>query len=170
MYFGQTGEQELEVAVIFDKDVGQGDIYLPLATFEPNMLPLFNSDAQIYVAAEDGADVIELGEQLDELVADLPTVVIQDLQEFVEAQTGPFNVVLVIVYALLALAIVIALIGIANTLSLSVLERTRELGLLRAVGHVPQAAPRMVRIEAAIIAVFGTLIGMVIGILVRRSR
>ena len=164
VYFGQTGEQELEVAVTFDRDIGQGDIYLPLATFEPNMLPLFNSDAQIYVLADDGADTAALGDRLDALVAEQPTVVIQNLQEFIEAQTGPFNVVLSVVYALLALAVLIALIGIANTLSLSVLERTRELGLLRAVGMSRKQLGRMVRTEAAIIAVFGTLIGLVIGI------
>ena len=165
VYFAATGEQELEVAVLFEANIGQGDIYLPTATFEPNMLPIFNSDAQIYVTATDGTDVAELGSQLDELVADLPTVVVQDLDEFTEAQTGPINTFLGIVYGLLGLAIIIALIGITNTLSLSVLERTRELGLLRAVGMSRRQLKRMVRTEAAIIAVFGTLIGLVIGII-----
>ena len=165
VYFAATGEQELEVAVLFEANIGQGDIYLPSATFEPNMLPIFNSDAQIYVTATDGTDVAELGKQLDGLVADLPTVVVQDLQEFTEAQTGPINTFLGIVYGLLGLAIIIALIGITNTLSLSVLERTRELGLLRAVGMSRRQLKRMVRTEAAIIAVFGTLIGLVIGII-----
>ena len=165
VYFAATGEQELEVAVLFEANIGQGDIYLPTATFEPNMLPIFNSDAQIYVTATDGTDVATLGTQLDDLVADLPTVVVQDLQEFTEAQTGPINTFLSIVYGLLGLAIIIALIGITNTLSLSVLERTRELGLLRAVGMSRRQLKRMARTEAAIIAVFGTLIGLVIGII-----
>jgi putative ABC transport system permease protein len=165
VYFGATGEQELEVAVVFERDVGQGGIYLPLETFVPNMLQLFNVDAQIYVAAADGADTDELGDRLTELVADVPTVVVQDLEQFIEAQTAPINTFLAIVYGLLGLAILIALIGIANTLSLSVLERTRELGLLRAVGMSRRQLRRMVRTEAAIIAVFGTLIGLVIGIL-----
>ncbi len=165
VYFGATGEQELEVALLYDRNVGQGDIYLPLGTFSENTLPTFDVDAQIYVQAVDGADVEALGAQLDELVADLPTVAIQDLGEFIEAQTGPINTFLGIVYALLALAILIALIGITNTLSLSVLERTRELGMLRAVGMTRGQLKRMVRTEAAIIAVFGTLIGLVIGII-----
>jgi putative ABC transport system permease protein len=165
VYFAATGETELEVAVIFDSNVGQGEIYLPLETFVPNMLPLFNVDLQIFVTAAEGADTAALGEQLDTLVEDLPTVAVQDLDEFIEAQTGPINTFLGIVYGLLGLAIVIALIGIANTLSLSVLERTRELGLLRAVGMSRRQLRSMVRTEAAIIAVFGTLIGLVIGIL-----
>ena len=165
VFFGATGEQELEVAMLYDRNVGQGDIYLPLGTFSENTLPTFDVDAQIYVQAVDGADVEALGAQLDELVADLPTVAIQDLGEFIEAQTGPINTFLGIVYALLALAILIALIGITNTLSLSVLERTRELGMLQAVGTTRRQLKRMVRTEAAIIAVFGTLIGLVIGII-----
>ena len=165
MYFGATGEQELEIAVVFERDVGQGGIYLPIETFDANMLPLFKVDAQIYVDAADGADTAELGAALEELVADSPTVAVQDLDEFIEAQTGPINTFLAIIYGLLGLAILIALIGIANTLSLSVLERTRELGLLRAVGMSRRQLRHMVRVEAAIIAVFGTLIGLVIGIL-----
>lgn len=164
VYFPATGEQELEVAVVFGSNVAQGEIYLPFATFEPNMLPIFNVDLQIFVNAEEGADLEQLGKELEKLVADLPTVAVQDLEEFTEAQTGPVNIFLNIVYGLLALAIIIALIGITNTLSLSVLERTRELGLLRAVGMSRRQLKRMVRVEAAIIAVFGTLIGLVIGI------
>jgi putative ABC transport system permease protein len=164
VYFAQTGEQELEVALIFDRNTGQGEVFLPMSTYAANQLPLFNSDAYIYVEATEGADLDRLGEELDALVADNPTVVIQDLEEFTAAQTGPIDTFLAIVYGLLGLAIIIALIGIANTLSLSVLERTRELGLLRAVGMSRRQLRRMVRTEAAIIAVFGTLIGLVIGI------
>jgi putative ABC transport system permease protein len=117
------------------------------------------------VTTEPGADTAQVQADLDALFADLPTVQVQDLQEYIESQTGPINTFLGIVYALLGLAIVIALIGIANTLSLSVLERTRELGLLRAVGMTRRQLKRTIRIEAGIIAVFGTLMGLVIGIL-----
>lgn len=165
VYFGATGQTELEVAVLFERNLGQGSIYLPLATFSANTLPSFDIDFQIYVQAVDGADLDVLQTRLEGLTDDLPTVLVQDLNEFVAAQTAPLDVIIAIVYALLALAILIALIGIANTLSLSVLERTRELGLLRAVGMSRRQLRRMVRTEAAIIAVFGTLIGLVIGIL-----
>jgi putative ABC transport system permease protein len=165
VYFAKTGEQDLELALVFDRNVSQGDIYLPMDTFTANSLPLFNSDAYIYIQATEGADLAELGKQLNGLVADNPTIVVQDLEEFTKAQTGPIDTFLIVIYALLGLAILIALIGIANTLSLSVLERTRELGLLRAVGMSRKQVRRMVRVESAIIAVFGTLIGLVIGIL-----
>jgi len=164
VYFGTSGEQQLKVATIFETNIGQGSIWLPMETFAANQLPLFNSDYQIFVTAEDGASSAELRTQLDDLVKDLPTVTVQDLQEYIEAQTGPIDTFLRIVYGLLGLAIVIALIGIANTLSLSILERTRELGLLRAVGMSRKQLKRTVRYEAAIIAVFGALMGLVLGI------
>ncbi len=165
VYFVATGVQQLRLALTYDEPLGQASLWLPLATFEPNSLPLFNVDSQIFVTTEPGADTAQVQSDLDALFADIPTVQVQDLQEYVQSQTGPINTFLGIVYALLGLAIVIALIGIANTLSLSVLERTRELGLLRAVGMTRRQLRRTIRIEAGIIAVFGTLIGLVIGIL-----
>ncbi len=164
VYFGATGLRELKVAAIFERNIGAGKIWLPLETFQANQLPVFNSDAQIFVKGRDDVPRSELRSQLDELVKDLPTVSVQDLREYIESQTGPVDMFLAIVYGLLALAVIIALIGIANTLSLSILERTRELGLLRAVGMSRRQLRRSVRYEAAIIAVFGALMGLVLGI------
>jgi putative ABC transport system permease protein len=153
VYFGATGAQELEVGLIFEKSIGQGNIWLPLETFNANVLPTFKVDSQIYVTAKDAASVKPLRAQLDGIVADSPTVQVQDLQQYITSQTGPIDTFLAIIYGLLGLAIIIALIGIANTLSLSVLERTRELGLLRAVGMTRRQLRRTVRTEAAIIAI-----------------
>lgn len=164
VYFGATGRQDLKVALIYERNIGQGNIWLPLATFEPNQLPIFNSDYQIFVKGKDGVPKGEVRAQLEALVKDLPTVTVQDLQEYAKAQTAPIDMFLAIVYGLLALAILIALIGITNTLSLSILERTRELGLLRAVGMSRRQLKRTVRYEAAIIAVFGALMGLVLGV------
>ncbi len=74
------------------------------------------------------------------------------------------NEFLAIVYGLLALAIVIAIFGIVNTLALSIFERTREIGLLRAVGMSARQARRMVRWEAVIVALLGGLLGVVLGL------
>ena len=70
-----------------------------------------------------------------------------------------------LVYGLLGLAVIIALIGIANTLALSVYERTRELGLLRAVGTTGGQLRSMVRLEALVISLFGAIEGLVLGLL-----
>ena len=80
-----------------------------------------------------------------------------------DAQAAQLDQMLGIVYALLGLAVVIALIGIANTLSLSLHERTRELGLLRAVGQSRRALRSTVRWESVIIAIFGTVGGLALG-------
>jgi putative ABC transport system permease protein len=90
---------------------------------------------------------------------------VQTRAQFEQAQVSSVNQLLGLVYALLALAVLIALIGIVNTLMLSVLERTREIGLLRAVGMRRPQVRAMIRSESVILATFGAVIGIVIGTL-----
>jgi putative ABC transport system permease protein len=90
---------------------------------------------------------------------------VQTNQEFTESIAGEINQLLTVIYVLLILAIVIALMGIANTLSLSIHERTRELGLLRAVGQTRRQTRAMVRGEALTVALFGTVGGLCLGLL-----
>jgi putative ABC transport system permease protein len=92
-------------------------------------------------------------------------VQVQTRAQFEQAQVSTVNTLLGLVYALLALAVLIALIGIVNTLMLSVLERTREIGLLRAVGMRRPQVRAMIRSESVILATFGALVGIVIGTL-----
>ena len=92
-----------------------------------------------------------------------PNVQVQTRTQFEQAQTASVNQLLGLVYALLALAVLIALIGIVNTLMLSVFERTREIGLLRAVGMRRRQVRTMIRSEAVILAIFGAIIGIIIG-------
>jgi putative ABC transport system permease protein len=92
-------------------------------------------------------------------------VQVQTRAQFEQAQVASVNQLLGLIYALLALAVLIALIGIVNTLMLSVLERTREIGLLRAVGMRRPQVRAMIRSESVILATFGAVIGIVIGTL-----
>ena len=96
-------------------------------------------------------------------MAPFPNVKVQTRAQYEQAQVSAINQVLGLVYALLALAVLIALIGIVNTLMLSVFERTREIGLLRAVGMRRRQVRTMIRSEAVILAIFGAVIGIVIG-------
>ena len=98
-------------------------------------------------------------------LAPFPTVQVQTRAQFQQSEISSVNQLLGLVYALLALAVLIALIGIVNTLMLSVLERTREIGLLRAVGMRRPQVRAMIRSEAVILATFGAVIGIVIGTL-----
>jgi putative ABC transport system permease protein len=96
-------------------------------------------------------------------LAPFPNVQVQTRAQYEQAQVSSINQILGLVYVLLALAVLIALIGIVNTLMLSVFERTREIGLLRAVGMRRRQVRTMIRSEAVILAIFGAIIGIVIG-------
>jgi len=122
-------------------------------------------DNTVYLTAEDGVDAADLRPALDEALAPYPIVTLQDQTQLVEQVRGQVNQLLSLVYALLGLAVVIAVLGIVNTLLLSVLERTREIGLLRAVGTSRRQVRRVVRVEALLIAMFGALLGIGLGLL-----
>jgi putative ABC transport system permease protein len=89
---------------------------------------------------------------------------VMDQAAFKADQAKPIQQMLSLVYALLALAILIALLGIGNTLALSIFERTRELGVMRAVGMTRQQLRAMIRWESVIIALQGTVLGLLIGV------
>jgi putative ABC transport system permease protein len=101
--------------------------------------------------------------EVEHVLAPYPTVQVQTRAQFEASAISGVNQLLGLVYALLALAVFIALIGIVNTLMLSVFERTREIGLLRAVGMKRRQIRTMVRSESVIISVFGAVIGIVVG-------
>ncbi|MFI7428205.1 ABC transporter permease [Micromonospora sp. NPDC049836] len=110
-----------------------------------------------------GTSVDTVQPQVERLLADSPEVSVVDLAAFIEQQTGQLDSLLQMIQILLALAIVIAVLGIINTLALSVLERTRELGLLRAIGLRRAQTMRMITVEAVVISIFGALLGVVVG-------
>ncbi|MFC3494149.1 ABC transporter permease [Glycomyces rhizosphaerae] len=119
---------------------------------------------QAYIQVVDGADVAAVQDEVDGVLADEPEVSVTNNAEFVEQQTSQLDVLLASVQILLALAIIIAIIGVVNTLVLSVLERTRELGLLRAVGMTRGQVRRMITVESVIICLFGAVLGIAVGI------
>ena len=97
------------------------------------------------------------------LKARFPTAETKTKKEFKDQQAGQLNQVLTLFYVLLSLSVIISLFGIVNTLALSIHERTRELGLLRAVGTSRRQVRRMIRGESVITAVIGAVIGAVLG-------
>ncbi|MGO1334959.1 MAG: ABC transporter permease, partial [Cellulosimicrobium funkei] len=121
----------------------------------------------VYVSAADGAspaDVEELRTALTSAVEPFLVVTVLDREQTASAFADQVNQVLVILYALLALSIVIALLGIVNTLALSIIERTREIGLLRAVGLGRLQLAGVIAIESVLTAVYGTVLGVATGI------
>ena len=102
--------------------------------------------------------------ELERRLAAYPTVTLQDQVELKNAVSDQVNSLLGFLFALLALAVVIAILGIINTLLLSVVERTREIGLIRAVGATRAQVRRMIVLESLLIAVFGAVVGVVVGV------
>ena len=166
VYFASTGEQELTLVATFSDGLGPDDnFYVPNEVVSANATPGFDNDFLLTVTTEDDPEVrAAVQEEIEAMVEDRPDITVQDLSEYIETQTSFIDTFVAVIYGLLALAVIIALIGIGNTLSLSVLERTREFGLLRAVGMSRRQLRWTLRSESAIVAVFGTLVGMAIGI------
>jgi putative ABC transport system permease protein len=150
------------VGAVYAEEDLMGEVLLPEAAFRPHTAQ--PADVAVLVTLADGVSEAD-GEQAVQEVADrfgAPDV--QTADEYTESVAGEVDMMLNVVYVLLALAIVIALMGIANTLSLSIHERTRELGLLRAVGQSRRQLRSMVRGEALTVALFGTAGGVGLGL------
>jgi len=113
----------------------------------------------------EGAQQADVNAAIAAVSGEFPSADVETTQEFQDRAAGMVDDVLAMVNIMVALAVVIALIGIANTLALSVFERTRELGLIRAVGMTKRQLRRMVRFEAALVATFGAVLGVSIGVL-----
>ena len=152
----QTGTTTFTVRAIYDHTRTVGSRFVDLAAFEANLPDRL--DSRIYVDADaDDTTVIE------QSVAEYPTAKVLTTEAFITQQNGNLDTILALMYVLLGLAVLIALLGIANTLALSINERRRELGLLRAVGMSRAQVRSSVRWESAIIALFGTALGLTIG-------
>lgn len=119
---------------------------------------------QGYVSLDSGADPAVVKDRIEQIMNDFPLVTVGDRSSLIDQYTGFINIALGIIYVLLGVAILIALLGILNTLLLSIYERTRELGMLRAVGLSRRGVTRMVGSEAVVLAVFGCVLGIVLGV------
>ncbi len=118
----------------------------------------------VLVKAASGTDSGALRTALERATDRFTVVTVQDREQFKGTQAKQVNALLGILYGLLALAIVIAILGIVNTLALSVVERRREIGMLRAMGMVRGQLRRTIYLESALIALFGALLGIALGL------
>jgi putative ABC transport system permease protein len=163
--FSATGDVDLTVRALFDSDLlasgGMSQI-VDLDTFEANVTDVF--DQQVYVTIADGVDAATATAAIESALEQWPNAELQDQARFKESITEEIDMMLNLIYGLLALAVIIALIGIANTLALSVHERTRELGLLRAVGMTRVQLRTAIRWESVLISLLGTALGVVLGV------
>jgi putative ABC transport system permease protein len=157
--FAQTGPGVIRIGGIYQANLLVGSYVVSDQYFLAHFGSNWNPGALLVDTNGTGAAQNAVSSAL----AAYPSVQVQTRSQYLKASTAIVNELIGLVYALLGLAVIIALIGIVNTLMLSVFERTREIGLLRAVGMRRRQVRAMVRSEAVILAVFGAIIGIVIG-------
>jgi len=156
--FALTGPATMRIGGIYETNALIGS-YLVSSAFFLSHYPAQSPGALLL--RTNGSTAVD--NAVTNAMAPFPNVQVQTRAQFEQAQVRSVNQLLGLVYALLALAVLIALIGIVNTLMLSVFERTREIGLLRAVGMRRRQVRTMIRSESVILAVFGAVIGIIIG-------
>ncbi|MEU4821042.1 FtsX-like permease family protein [Actinomadura sp. NPDC023710] len=160
--FADGASQKLTVGAVYGNTDMTGDYLVPRSVWDAHTRqPL---DTRAFVELKPGASVASARQALTALAKPYGAPAVESRDEFVAAQTEEMAGFISVVYGMLILAIVVALLGIANTLSLAVHERTRELGLLRAVGATRPQIRSMVRWESVIVALFGTGGGLGLGV------
>jgi len=166
MGLATTGLQQMPIVGIYtEAAVVQSNYLIGMDTYKANFEG-FGTDVDYVLAvkAADGVSPEASRAVVEAAAADYPNVEVRDQTEYRKSQAAQVDTILVMFNALLALAVIIAMVGITNTLALSVFERTREIGLLRAVGMTRGQIRRMIRWEAIIVAVIGALLGVVLGL------
>ena len=160
---GSVGTVDVTIGAVIDSRAIGASVILPDQVFDTVADPTSTMTDTVFLLAEPGADIAQIRDQVTELAAPYVVVSVMDGEEFGDAIAEQVNQMLVILYALLGLSIVIAVLGIVNTLALSISERTREIGLLRAVGLGRLQLAGVVTIESVLTAVFGTVLGIGVG-------
>ncbi|MFD5098545.1 ABC transporter permease [Streptomyces albidochromogenes] len=160
---GETAKLKIAAITSDESNVDKGAMYtnvttaaryLPADRVPPNMI--------MFAKAVDGKEEAAYA-GLKKALADYPQFTVQDQTDFKQGLKDEVGQLLNIVYGLLALAIIVAVLGVVNTLALSVVERTREIGLMRAIGLSRRQLRRMIRMESVVIALFGALLGLGLG-------
>ena len=155
-----AGERTYTIGGVFeDNPVVARPVLLTLEDYAAAGFP--QTDNALILFTDDSPGIQD---RLDRVVADLPVVTVKDQAAFAQEQRKPIDQFVLMIFALLGLALVIAVLGIVNTLALSVIERTREVGLLRAIGLDRAQLRRMITLESVVIAVLGAVLGVVLGI------
>lgn len=161
----QNGNQStLTVAGLFDDNSLGGNWFVSVGLLE-SVSTQTPTDQFVVAKRAEGVELATARNAIDAAISEFPQATVQSNNEFVEEQKGQIDTLLFLVTMLLTVAIAFSFLGIAITLALSVFERTREIGLLRAVGMGRRKLRRSVRGEAVIVTLFGALIGVALGLM-----
>jgi putative ABC transport system permease protein len=160
---GDTARLKVAAITSDDTSVDKGAMYTNITTAEryvpADRMPL---NMIMFAKAEEGKEKAAYA-ALKDSMKDYPQYTVRDQTDFKQNLKDQVGQLLNMVYGLLALAIIVAVLGVVNTLALSVVERTREIGLMRAIGLSRRQLRRMIRLESVVIALFGALLGLGLG-------
>ncbi|KOV56857.1 ABC transporter permease [Streptomyces sp. MMG1121] len=160
---GTTAKLTVRAITSDDVVVDKGAMYAAISTaakyLPADRLPL---DSLVFATAKDGQQAAAY-KALKQTLKDDPALTVRDQTDYKKALKDQIGQLLNMIYGLLALAIIVAVLGVVNTLALSVVERTREIGLMRAIGLSRRQLRRMIRLESVVIALFGALLGLGLG-------
>ncbi|NKQ28509.1 ABC transporter permease [Streptomyces galbus] len=160
---GRTAKLTVRAITSDDVVIDKGAMYASIATaarYVPaDRMPL---DQLVFATAKEGQQDAAYT-SLKSALHDYPQYTVRDQTDYKQALKDQIGQLLNLIYGLLALAIIVAVLGVVNTLALSVVERTREIGLMRAIGLSRRQLRRMIRLESVVIALFGALLGLGLG-------
>ena len=160
-----SGSHAVRIGAIVDSHGMSGPgLFMPPSLFEEVIPGAKDATHMLFLRAADGVSVEQLRQEVTELAAPFMVLSVMTNEEFADAQVDLVNQVLVLLHGLLALAIMIAILGVANTLVLSLLDRTNEVGLLRAVGMSRTQLMGVITLESLLTAVFGAVLGLTVGV------
>ncbi|WP_107433956.1 ABC transporter permease [Streptomyces niveus] len=164
--FTDGGVETFTVKAVYERSELAGDYVITRAAWAPHRTQ--DADTLVSVTFKGGVPAAGATAAVERTAVEFGGPDVQTRDEYARTSAGAVDMMLTLIYALLALAVVVALLGIANTLTLAVHERTRELGLLRAVGQTRAQLRAMVRWESVLVAAFGTAGGLALGGLLGR--
>ena len=159
--FAKSGRVPLKVSAIYTDDTF-GQFFISLPEYERNFTT--QEDTVLLARARGGVSPDQAKAQAETALADFPNLDVRTKDEYKDFIGSQIQDFLTLFYLLLAMAVIIAVFGIVLTLALSVFERTREIGLLRAVGLSRRSVRAMIRWEAIIVALIGAIVGLVLGV------
>lgn len=164
-YFSPEAQRSVTFTVvgIYSKGTGTNLFDTWVSTDTLQSMGLASSDVYLAIYLKPGVDKAAARAALDQAVADMPLVAVMDVAEYTDQMLQSLAQTMALLYGLLALSIVIAVLGIVNTLGLSIVERTREIGLLRAIALTRAQVRRMISLESVVIALLGAVVGVGLG-------
>lgn len=156
-----SGKKTWTVSGIFEDNPV---IFAPIVSTIPDMEAAGFPPADNALIVDTAPGAVGIQDRLEDVIADQPIVTVKNEAEFAQEQREPIDQLVLMIFALLGLALVIAVLGIVNTLALSIIERTREVGLLRAIGLSRPQLRGMITLESMVISLLGAVLGVVLGI------